>query len=124
LNGILTENEEIFPTIGLTLFFYAICPCCQDPTQRDCADSMTVGFSNLLKGGMKVRNLEFDDKKQKILDCKCAFHLRQLNEDIFRSNRHFMNYVLCPAIENSEFQNEAISNLTISVLKEAVGAHL
>lgn len=33
-------------------------------------------------------------------------------DDIFRSNRHFMNCVLCPAIENSEFQNEAISNLT------------
>jgi hypothetical protein len=54
VDGILMEDTEIFPTICLRLFYYSLCPCCKDPTQMDCADSMTVGFEQLLFGLQKV----------------------------------------------------------------------
>ena len=38
------EEEIVQPSIGLRLFFYAMCPCCKDPTQRDCADSFVASY--------------------------------------------------------------------------------
>ena len=57
-----TDNDVIvLPSICLRLFFYAMCPCCRDPTQRDCADSLVVGFTHALIGIGKMRNSNFSN---------------------------------------------------------------
>jgi hypothetical protein len=55
VDGILMEDTVVFPSICLRLFYYSMCPCCKDATQIDCADSMIVGFEQLMVGYNKVR---------------------------------------------------------------------
>jgi hypothetical protein len=109
-------NEvEILPTICLRLFYYAMCPCCKNPTQRDCADSLVVGFSHALVGLGKIRSGEMNNKKNSILECNCPYHARVNNKDIWRSTNDFMLGMLCAPREFSEFQNPEISQHTLKV---------
>ena len=114
VGGILFEDSIIYPQIGLSLFFYAQCPCCKDATQRDCADALAVGFTNLLKGMTKIRNSQYCDTKQSIADCQCSYHSRLLNDKICNSTRDFMSYVLCEPIEIDEFKNPELSSYSRS----------
>ena len=117
-------NElAILPTICLRLFYYAMCPCCKNPSQRDCADSLVIGFSHLLCGLGKIRNSEVGNKKQSISDCNCVYHSRQENRDLWRSTNDFMLGMLCTPIEYTEFQNPEISQYSTQVIKIVVILH-
>ena len=107
--------EEILPTICLRLFYYALCPCCKEPTQRDCADSMVVGFSHALVGMGKIRMSELNNRKQAIRTCECEYHSREANKESWRSTEDFMSAMLCSPVEFDEFQNPEISQYTTKV---------
>ena len=92
-NGEFTSTL-VLPSICLRLFFYAMCPCCQDPKQRDCADSLVVGFTHALSGIGKVRNSEVGGKKRLIEDCECEFHSREIDKNLWRSTHDFMSAVI------------------------------
>lgn len=103
------EYIEVLPTICLRLFYYALCPCCKEPTQRDCADSLVVGFSHALVGMGKIRMSEGNDRKNLIRSCSCAYHSREANKELWRSTEDFMTAMLCPPVEFNEFNNPEIS---------------
>ena len=107
--GVNREAYEILPTICLRLFYYAICRYCKCLIQRDCADSLVVGFSHLLTGLGKIRNSELNNKKELILACDCSFHSKDGNRDMWKSANDFMLCILCPPKEFTEFQNPEIS---------------
>ena len=109
------STDEILPTICLRLFYYALCPCCKEPTQRDCADSMVVGFSHALTGMGKIRMSEVNNRKQAIRACECAYHIREANKESWRSTEDFMSAMLCSPVEFDEFQNPEISQFTTKV---------
>ena len=109
------DEIEILPSICLRLFYYAICPCCKCPIQRDCADSLVVGFSHLLTGLGKIRSSELNNKKESILACVCPFHFKDGNKDIWKSANDFMLCMLCPPREFTEFQNPEISKHSLKV---------
>ena len=109
------EEYEILPSICLRLFYYAMCPCCKSPTQRDCADSLVVGFSHMLTGLGKIRNSELNNKKKSILECSCPYHTKEGNKDMWKSANDFMLYVLCAPKEFPEFENPEISKHTVKV---------
>ena len=113
--GLDGDEYEILPTICLRLFYYAICPCCKCPIQRDCADSLVVGFSHLLTGLGKIRNSELNNKKESILACDCPFHSKEGNRDMWKSANDFMLCMLCPPREFTEFQNPEISKHSLKV---------
>jgi hypothetical protein len=81
----------VLPSICLRLFFYAMCPCCQDPKQRDCADSLVVGFTHALSGISKVRSSGVGGKRKLIDDCECEFHSREINKNLWRSTHDSMS---------------------------------
>ena len=116
-NGFI-ECEEVVvqPSIGLRLFSYAICHCSKDPTQRDCADSMIVGFTHLLSGLGKIRMSDFDNKKRTIAACNCEFHKRQINKDLWKSPSDFMTAMLCAPKVYDEFEKPELSKYTTKVL--------
>jgi hypothetical protein len=109
------EEIEVLPSICLRLFYYALCPCCKDPKQRDCADSM---FAHALVGMGKIRMSEVNDKKNQIQQCTCPFDLREQNKDMWRSTKDFMTTVLCSPINFEEFQNPEISQNSHKVQEE------
>jgi hypothetical protein len=102
------EYIEVLPTISLRLFYYALCPCCKEPTQRDCADSLVVGFSHALVGMGKIRMSEGNDRKNPIRTCTCAYHSREANKELWRSTEDFMIAMLCAPVEFEEFNNPEI----------------
>lgn len=117
-------NElAILPTICWRIFYYAMCPCCRNPSQRDCADSLVIGFSHLLCGLGKIRNSEVGNKKQSISDCNCVYDSRQENRDLWRTTNYFMLGMLCTPIEYTEFQNPEISPYPTQVIKIVVILH-
>ena len=107
--------EVILLTICLRLFYYALCPCCKEPTQRDRADSMVVGFSHALVGMGKIRMSEINNRKHTIRTCECEYHSREVNKESWRSTEDFMSAMLCSPIEFDEFQNPEISQYTTKV---------
>ena len=109
------ESVEVLPTICLRLFYYALCPCCKEPTQRDCADSLVVGFSHALVGMGKIRMSEANDRKNLIRTCTCAYHSREANNDLWRSTEDFMTAMLCAPVEFEEFNNPEISQYSRKV---------
>ena len=113
----MTDNDIIvLPSICLRLFFYAMCPCCREPTQRDCADSLVVGFTHALLGIGKMRNSKFSNKKQLIEECNCEYHTRSVNEDMWKGTRNFMLAMLCAPVELEDFSNPALSELSRKVI--------
>ena len=113
-NGVL-NNTIVLPSICLRLFFYAMCPCCQDPKQQDCADSLVVGFTHALSGIGKIRNRVVGGKKKLIEDCECEFHAREVNKKLWRSTHDFMSAVLCAPITHIDFANPVLSDFTRKV---------
>ena len=103
------ELVEVLPTICLRLFYYALWPCCKEPTQRDCADSLVVGFSRALVGMGKIRMSEANDRKNLIRNCTCTYHSREANTELWRSTEDFMSAMLCAPVEFEEFNNPEIS---------------
>ena len=97
----------VLPSICLRLFFYAMCPCCRDPTQRDCADSLVVGFTHALVGIGKMRNSNFSNKKQLIEECNCEYHTRSVNADMWKGTHSFMLAILCAPVDLEDFSNPA-----------------
>ena len=117
-------NElAILPTICWRIFYYTMCPCCRNPSQKDCADSLVIGFSHLLCGLGKIRNSEVDNKKQSISDCNCVYHSRQENRDLWRTTNDFMLGMLCTPKEYTEFQNPEISQYSTQVIKIVIILH-
>ena len=112
-----TDNDIIvLPSICLRLFFYAMCPCCQNPTQRDCADSLVVGFTHALLGIGKIRNSNYINKKQLIEECDCVYHTRILNMDMWKGTHNFMLAMLCAPVELEDFSNPALSEFSRKVI--------
>lgn len=109
------ESVEVLPTICLRLFYYALCPCCKEPTQRDCADSLVVGFSHALVGMGKIRMSEANDRKNLIRRCPCAYHSREANKELWRSTEDFMTAMLCPPVQFEDFNNPEISQYSRKV---------
>lgn len=109
------QLREVLPSICLRLFYYAICPCCKEPSQRDCADSMVVGFSHALIGMGKIRMSEHNNKKNLIRECSCPYHSRESVKELWRNTDDFMAAMLCPPIEFTEFQNPVISHFSTKV---------
>lgn len=103
------------PTIGLRLFFYAMCPCCKDPTQRDCADSLVVGFTHLLSGLGKIRMSDYQDKKTLIASCDCEYHSKSVNKNMWKSTSDFMTAMLCAPKVYEEFENPELSKYSTQV---------
>lgn len=109
------EDVIIKPSIGLRLFFYAMCLCCKDPTQRDCADSLVVGYTHLLAGLRKIRMTDYQDKKRLIEACDCVYHTRQINKDMWKSTSDFMTAMLCTPEVYDEFENPELSKYSTQV---------
>ena len=86
-----------------------MCPCCKDPTQRDCADSLVVGFTHLLEGVGKIRMAEYQDKKRLIAACNCIYHTSQNNKNLWKSPSEFMTAMLCALKVFEEFENPELS---------------
>ena len=112
-------SVEVLPTICLRLFYYALCPCCKEPTQRDCADSLVVGFSHALVGMGKIKLSEANNRKDLIRNCSCAYHSREANNELWRSTEDFMTAMLCAPVEFEEFNSPEISQYSrkVSLLK-------
>ena len=109
-------SEEVLPSICLRLFYYALCPCCKEPKQRDCADSLVVGFSHALIGMGKIRMSEMNGKKESIRACECPYHSREATKELWRSTDDFMAAMLCSPIEFTEFKNPEISHYSTKVI--------
>lgn len=114
-NGEGVEDAIIKPSVCLRLFFYAMCPCCKDPTQRDCAGGLVVGFTHLLAGLGKIRMTDYQDKKRLIDACDCVYHPRQINKEMWKSTSDFMTAILCTPKVYDEFENPELSKYSTQV---------
>ena len=90
-------GEYTIPTIKLSLFSNAFCPCCMNQKQRDCANHIQINYYKALKALSNLR--KYHGISVPIKNCTCSGHNNAKYLAAHLSSSDFMNAVLCKKTE-------------------------